>query len=240
MLKNSKSLLALGMAPLSALVIGACAGPESNDHHMDGMDHEGMQHEGMHDDMDHEGMDHDMHEGMDHGSMGHDHAMDLGPADATYDLRFLDGMIPHHEGAVVMAEAALENSQRPEILQLAEEIIAAQAVEIAQMQEWREAWYPEADEPIMYDPATGEDVPMTPEMESAMRMDMDLGGADDEFDRRFIEAMIPHHQGAVDMAEDLLEKTDRPELKALGQEIISSQQAEIDQMNEWLAAWYGS
>ncbi|MBW4485428.1 MAG: DUF305 domain-containing protein [Tildeniella torsiva UHER 1998/13D] len=169
---------------------------------------------------------------------GHD--MDLGPADATYDLRFIDGMIPHHEGAVVMAEAALENSQRPEIRQLAEDIIAAQQVEIAQMDDWRAEWYPDAPaEPMMYHAEMRHDMAMSEEMISAMRMDMDLGGADEEFDLRFINAMIPHHEGAVAMAEDLKGKSQRPELLNLADEIITSQQAEIDQMTQWRQDWYG-
>ncbi|MBD2106818.1 DUF305 domain-containing protein [Nodosilinea sp. FACHB-13] len=179
-------------------------------------------------------------EPMMHGGHAGGHAMDLGPADATYDLRFIDGMIPHHEGAVVMAEAALENSQRPEIRQLAEDIIAAQQVEIAQMQEWRAAWYPDAPaEPVMYHAEMKHDMAMSEEMISAMRMDMDLGGADDEFDLRFIDAMIPHHEGAVAMAEDLKGKSSRPELLTLADEIITSQQAEIDQMQQWRQDWYG-
>lgn len=64
---------------------------------------------------------------MDHGSM------DLGPADESFDLRFIDAMIMHHQGAVVMAEDAQQNSLRPEIQTLASEIIAAQQTEIAEM-----------------------------------------------------------------------------------------------------------
>lgn len=175
------------------------------------------------------------------GSMMHGgHAMDLGPADANYDLRFIDGMMPHHEGGVVMAEAALKNSQRPEIRQLAENIIAAQQAEITEMKSWRAAWYPDAPTvPMMYHAEMGHDMPMDEAMISAMRMDMDLGQADDEFDRRFLDAMIPHHEGAVTMAEDLKEKSRRPELLALADEIIASQQAEIDQMQQWRQDWYG-
>lgn len=173
-----------------------------------------------------------------HDGMGHN--MDLGPADATYDLRFIDGMIPHHEGAVAMAKAALEHSQRPEIRQLAENIIAAQQGEIKQMQDWRAAWYPDAPTvPIMYHAEMKHDMPMDQAMMGAMRMDMDLGEADDEFDLRFINAMIPHHEGAVVMAEDLKGKSTRPELLTLADEIIASQQAEIDQMQQWRQQWYG-
>lgn len=64
-------------------------------------------------------------------------------------------------------------------------------------------------------------------------MSGDLGTADNQFDLRFINAMIPHHQGAVDMANQAAEKSDRPEIKQLAQDIISSQQQEIERMTQW-------
>ena len=176
------------------------------------------------------------HQGMDHA-----HSMDLGPADATYDLRFLDAMVVHHQGAVTMAETALKHSQRAEIRQLAEAIVASQNREIDQMQAWRKAWYPDASStPIMYHAEMAHDMPMTGEMAAAMRMDVDLGPADQDFDRRFLDAMVPHHQGALTMAADLQAKTQRPELKALAADIIAVQTQEIDQMQSWRQAWYGS
>jgi len=66
---------------------------------------------------------------------------DLGAADAKYDLRFLNAMIMHHQGALVMAQDALKKSTRPEVQKLAKDIIAAQEKEIAQMQAWRKTWY---------------------------------------------------------------------------------------------------
>lgn len=180
---------------------------------------------------------------MDHGDQMADHGMhdmDLGPQDEYFDLRFIDGMILHHDGAIAMAESALNNSSRPEVQNLAQEIIAAQETEIAQMQEWRQAWYPAvAETPMMYHAEANHMMPMTPEMAAAMRMDLDLGAADAEFDLRFIEAMILHHEGAVDMAQQVLERGDRPELLALAEEIIATQQEEIDLMRQWQANWYG-
>jgi uncharacterized protein (DUF305 family) len=79
---------------------------------------------------------------------------------------------------------------------------------------------------------------MSPEQIQAMRMDMDLGAADGEFDLRFLNGMIPHHQGAVMMAKDALNKSKRPEIKKLAQAIISSQTAEIKQMQQWQQTWY--
>ncbi len=71
-----------------------------------------------------------------------------------------------------------------------------------------------------------------------MMMNMDLGAADDQFDLRFLNAMIPHHEGAVVMAQDTLNKSKRPEVKKLAQEIITSQQTEIKQMQQWKQTWY--
>lgn len=177
-------------------------------------------------------------EGMNHSS--HGMSMDLGPADESFDLRFIDAMILHHQGAVEMAQTALEQSDRDEIQQLSEEIISAQEQEIQQMQAWRQAWYPDAAaEPMMYHAEANHMMPMSEEMKASMMMDVDLGAADEEFDLRFIDAMIPHHEGAVTMAEEALEKSDRPEIQQLAQAIINSQQTEIDQMNQWKQSWYG-
>jgi uncharacterized protein (DUF305 family) len=78
---------------------------------------------------------------MENGHESHDMSMDLGPADADYDLRFIDGMLMHHQGAVNMAEDALSKSQRPEIKKLAQDILTSQQGEIEQMNQWRKDWY---------------------------------------------------------------------------------------------------
>jgi uncharacterized protein (DUF305 family) len=176
--------------------------------------------------------DHSTMGGMMHGSS------DLGPADADYDLRFIDGMIPHHEGALVMANEVLKKSTRPELKTLATGILKAQTGEIAQLKQWRKDWYPKAaSEPIAWNSEMGHMMPMTTEQISTMRMDMNLGAADRSFDQRFLAAMIPHHEGAIVMAKDLLAKSTRPEMKKLAQDILTSQQAEIDQMKGWQTAW---
>ena len=177
------------------------------------------------------------HNGMHHSGMNHN--MDLGPADINYDLRFIDAMIPHHQGAVVMAQEALQKSKRPEIKKLANEIIKAQDKEIAELKQWRKTWYPTApNEPQAWHAEMKHMMAMTPEQIKAMRMDMDLGESNTEFDLRFINAMIPHHEGAVVMASYALNKSKRPEIKKLAQAIISSQEAEIKQMEQWRQAWY--
>lgn len=177
----------------------------------------------------------------------HSMTMDLGPEDAEFNLRFIDGMILHHEGAIAMAIAALENSQRDEIKQLSQDIIAAQQDEIAQMKQWRQAWYPNASvEPVMYDAQMGHTMTMSSDMQAAMTMEGDLGNADDEFDLRFIDAMIPHHEGALAMADQVLQADSdssqsvvRPELRQTSEDIVATQQVEIDQMEQWRRDWYG-
>jgi uncharacterized protein (DUF305 family) len=180
--------------------------------------------------------------GMNHGEMNHggmNHNMDVGPANANYDLRFLDSMIPHHQGALVMAKEVLAKSKRPELIKLAKGILADQKQEISQMQQWRQQWYPKvAATPMMWHAEMNHEMPMTAEHKQMMQMSMSLGKADAEFDRRFLDAMIPHHQGAVTMGKDALQKSQRPEMQKLAKSIISSQQKEIDLMTQWRNLWY--
>ncbi|MBL8158800.1 DUF305 domain-containing protein [bacterium] len=66
------------------------------------------------------------------------------------------------------------------------------------------------------------------------------GKSGEEFEKAFIDEMIVHHEGAVDMAEILLQKTQRPELVKLGNDIISAQTNEIEMMKEWRQTWFNN
>jgi uncharacterized protein (DUF305 family) len=145
-------------------------------------------------------------------------------SDIPFDAAFLDSMVVHHEGAVAMANDLLQNSERPELVELAEAIIATQATEIEQMQEWRAAWFPDLQ--------AGEGMEM--EM-GVMEVDSDTSIP---YDQRFIDAMIDHHEGAIAMAEAALEQSERSEVRSLAEAIVRTQQAEIDQMRAWAAEWY--
>jgi len=59
-----------------------------------------------------------------------------------------------------------------------------------------------------------------------------------EFEQSFLQQMIQHHRSAVEMAKLVSDHTKRPELRELGDKIITAQQQEIDQMTKWLADWY--
>jgi uncharacterized protein (DUF305 family) len=176
--------------------------------------------------------------GMNHGGMGQNMSMDLGPADENFDMRFIDAMIPHHQGAVVMAKEALQKSKRPQIQTLAKGIIQAQDKEIAQMKQWRKAWYPkENNTPMAWSSEMGHMMAMSSSQKQSMMMSQDLGAADAGFDLRFIGAMIPHHAGAVSMATEVLQKSKRSQVKQFAQNIIASQKAEIKQMQLWKQSW---
>jgi len=160
------------------------------------------------------------------GEMEHGMDSSMMDGDTPFDAMFIDGMTEHHQGAITMAEQALAESERPELRQLAEDIIAAQTTEIAQMAEWRQTWYPD----------------LAPTEGMAMGMgDMEVSNDTAiPFDQRFIDAMISHHQGAIDMATMALENAEHEEIKTLAQAIIKAQEAEIAQMEAWRSEWFGN
>jgi uncharacterized protein (DUF305 family) len=156
---------------------------------------------------------------------------------STIDKHFIEQMIPHHEGAIAMANLALQKAKRPEIKTLATAIIAAQTTEIQEMNGWYKEWF-------------GNTVPKvsTGMMGGGMmsQSGMHMGGQEDmtalenatDFDKAFIEEMIPHHQLAIMMANMLQSGTNRPEMQQLAKNIISSQSKEIQQMQSWYVQWY--
>jgi uncharacterized protein (DUF305 family) len=156
------------------------------------------------------------------------------------DLRFLDGMIAHHQLAVDEAKAIEPKARRPEVKQLAAKIIKSQEAQIRQMREWRRAWFPNAPQAAA---PSGEGMPMgSGAMGGMAHGGMPMGGtpalaATADPDLAFIEMMIPHHQGAVAMSREILDTTKRPELQQLARNIIRNQKREIAQMKSWKQSW---
>ena len=152
-------------------------------------------------------------------------------AKAPYDLQFIDTMIAHHQGAVDMAKMAESKAQHADLKTFTSNIVASQQKEIEQMKQWREQWY--ASQPS----AMNMDMPgMTASMKGmdAEHMKSTSGNA---FDMMFIDMMIPHHQGAITMANEALQKAEHADLKKLAQAIITSQEAEIKTMQSWKSKW---
>lgn len=170
--------------------------------------------------------------GMDHAAAGHTTTDPKAP----FDQQFIDMMVPHHLGAVEMAKVAQARAERPEIRQMAEAIVRDQDREIQQMRGWRKAWYGSDQTPDMAK------MPMLPEMRSNMgNMADDVKKLQSAapFDKAFIDAMIPHHESAVEAAKIAQQRATKPEIKQLAGDIIAAQEREIAQMREWRKAWYG-
>jgi len=148
----------------------------------------------------------------------------MGSQMQPFDLLFIDSMIMHHQGAVDMAKDAQQKAEHAELKQMADDIIKSQSAEIKQMQAWRQAWYPNA--------------PKTGGLGMSMGTMQIANDATKPFDLRFIEAMIPHHEGAITMAKEAQARAQHQEIKTLSNNIIAAQQKEIAQMQAWKAAWF--
>jgi uncharacterized protein (DUF305 family) len=148
------------------------------------------------------------------------------------DIAFVQGMIPHHAGAVDMAQLAGDRASNAEVKELARRIEQAQGPEIEQMRGFLAAWgVPEQAEGTggMDHGNMGHSGMMSEEQVQALE-----NAQGPEFDRMFLEMMIEHHDGAVEMAQTEVAEGQNPDAQALAQKIIGDQQAEIAEMQELL------
>ncbi len=220
--------------------------------------------------------------------------MSMADSSEPYDLRFIDEMIMHHQGAIMSAQMMITSSTHPQLRSLGQRIVATQQQQIDQMETWRKQWYPNAPTPSADMGAmmttTGTMMPMptmtgtvmpcmmctmtpmphmtmtpAPNMNGGMMGGGTMGGmmgggmgatgtptttgemmgggmmgmmGGDGSDRMFLQMMIPHHQLAIDMAQDALKNAQHDELKGLARTIISGQSAEITEMEGYLKTWY--
>lgn len=147
------------------------------------------------------------------------------------DTAFAKSMLGHHRGAVEMAKIQLKYGTDESMRQLAQEIITAQQAEIDILNKW-----------LASHPDTAKPKPNTQAMQQAYARTMDvlngemvLGIADPVPDMAFARGMLPHHIGAVKMAEIQLKYGTDEEMGRLAQDIIDSQQIEIERMQQWIA-----
>ena len=170
------------------------------------------------------GMDHDQ---MGHGGMASEMLMENG---RYSDERFIDAMVPHHQGAIAMARVALKNAEHEEISELSRNIVSTQQAEIEELKAIKKEEFGTSNVPME----------MSPEQMRGMGMMMDPQqlAHEEPFDRAFIDAMIPHHQSAIEMAKVAHQESDNPRIKELAQNIMSAQQEEIEQMKRWRQQWY--
>ena len=139
---------------------------------------------------------------------------------SSQDIMFAEMMIPHHQQAIEMSDLALKNSTNPEVLALAQKIKDAQAPEIEQMKSWGASSMAHMGH-------------MMDGMLSDEEMSALAAASGIEFDRLFLEGMIKHHEGAIEMAEMVIDSKN-DEVAALANSIIEAQRAEIATMKELL------
>ena len=145
------------------------------------------------------------------------------------DVTFLQMMYPHHAQAVEMAQLVPGRSQNQEVLTLAANIENAQGPEMAQISALLTSFGKPAPTPDAGHMAA------MPGMMAPDQMNTLKGLSGKEFDRMWLQMMIQHHTGAITMSDTEIASGANPDAKILAHQIITNQQAEIDQMNSLLA-----
>lgn len=171
------------------------------------------------------------------------------------EVRFLEGMIDHHQMALDMAADCLAKATSERVVALCQNVIDAQSAEIALMQGWLLEWYNIEYSPMPMSAVTdmtgGDDMggmhgmdhgnmAGMPATDPAMMMGMFAGfnrleGVD--YEVAWLESMIDHHDDAIHMSERILERAvdGHAELLALAQQIIDDQSAEIESMEQFIS-----
>ena len=172
------------------------------------------------------------------------------------DLAFAQQMVVHHQSAIEMADLAPSRAASQQVKDLAVRIKAAQGPEIQQMQGWLTSWaaaMPSSTNASSSEDTSGMDHGMSgmgkegemtsggvtttmsmPGMMSDADMQQLTAASGTEFDRLFLQQMIVHHQGALEMADTELAHGSYPAAQALAQSIKTSQTAEITEMQQML------
>jgi uncharacterized protein (DUF305 family) len=163
--------------------------------------------------------------------LGHSSANGMNNSQSTSELQmnefmFAEMMIPHHQQAVDMSDLALKKSTNPGILDLAKRIKDAQSAEIIQMQSWLGG----KESKSMMSDHSGHSMGGMLTEEEFSKLESALGVT---FDTLFLEGMIAHHEGALDMAR-MIKDTTTSEVNNFGLNVVEVQSAEIREMKELL------
>ena len=168
------------------------------------------------------------------------HGMDMGRSSSSspmasegeaVDIAFAQVMIPHHQQAVAMADLAAQHAKSSGVQSLSAQIKSAQGPEIEQMTAWLEEW----GAPMEMSEGEHDMGGMTMfgmMTDDAMAALAESRGA--SFDRMWLQMMIAHHQGAIQMAQDVLEESSNDDVIAMAEAIVEGQKAEINTMEQLL------
>ncbi|OBI82336.1 DUF305 domain-containing protein [Mycobacterium sp. E740] len=147
------------------------------------------------------------------------------------DIAFATNMIPHHQQAVDLSELVPQRSTNPKVKALAEQISSAQGPEIQAMKVLLVQWN-ENPESGSGHGGHGDGAMQGMVDDATMAKLKSLSGA--EFDTLWLQSMIGHHQGAIEMAKAELANGENVDAKRLAQTMVDTQQAEIGEMNQLL------
>lgn len=147
------------------------------------------------------------------------HRTDLGKADKYVDLRYINAMIAHHRGAMLMAEQAKKESTRTEIVNLANDVLSNEPKLIEELYKWKKDMY--GDTSTVKDPEVTK-----------------LGTADDRFDLRFLNALIAHHEEGMEMTKDIRRKSSRNEILNNADVVESFLEKSSVSLKEFRKSWY--
>lgn len=146
--------------------------------------------------------------------------MSIGKADKYVDLRFIDGMIAHHLAAIYLANQAKDQSKRPEIVTLSNTIISVDTEGIAKLYEQKKSWFGNTKQITQF-------------------AKVQLGSADEQFDLRFINALVAHHEEAIDVAREMQTKSTRSDVLNLAGAVVTGLSDGIKTLEAWRGDWHG-
>ena len=145
--------------------------------------------------------------------------MDLGPTDRWLDLRYINTMIAHHRGAMLMAEKAAFQTKKQEMKDLTAEILKNEPIAIDELYKWKKDWY--NDSRKVTDPIVS-----------------NFGSYDDKYDLRFLNALIAHHQTGILMTKEIKLKSSRSEVLNNADAVENFLNDGIKMLSEWRKNWY--
>ncbi len=148
----------------------------------------------------------------------YDKSMDLGAADRLVELRYINAMIAHHRGAMLLAKQA-EQSHRTEIQTLAAAIQKDEPKLIDELYQWKRGWYRDARG--VRDP-----------------LPINMGSYDEKLDLRFLNALIAHHEAGILMTQEIRSKSSRKEVLDNADAVENFLKTTLVTLKDWRKAWY--
>lgn len=165
-----------------------------------------------------------------HGT-GEQKLLDFGPSDDYYDLRAIDTATLHHESVIAMAKDAIQKSKNPHVLKIANEMIDKHSKQQKILSQWRSRWYPDVlNVPISWHPHLEKQWAMPIEQIQGIQMMEVLNDQEVNYDKKFLNAMIKHHQTSLAIAQEIKDKSPRSLIRRVGLDMFDYSQDKLREM----------